>query len=416
MAGECKWNQPWNCLPDPLKEGAETAKDKVTGAPGELADAAANSAVESFAAAIRDGMEWVIKATLSWWINTDSLSDGSDSIIEQIRDLVLPIAAFVAVCGVMYQGIRMMITRKPDPLIDVARGFWNVALWTAIGVVGPITAVEAGDIFSTWCLEESTKGEFGPKFTEALSMGSVTSAGAMIVLGVLAIIAALVQALLMLLREGAVLALSGVLVLAAAGSFMDITSGWLKKVTAWLLALICYKPAAALIYSVGFILLKDAKKDDPRTAFVGFGMLLLSLVALPAMVKLFNWGVGGLESRGAGLGTGVAAGAAVVHASTSVAGAASGAVDHARFMTQTLGPSAATSGQGYGSSGGPPPAPSGAATAAPAGMQVAQATAGAPGGEGHARSSPAAGAGDTAAAAPHRPPSSAPPQPGGGNS
>ncbi len=396
---------------DNLRNAGKAVGDAVTGAPEAIGEAVTSSAVEAFADAIRGGMAWVLEATLSWWIDTPTLGDDSESTIELIQKYVLPLTIAVAVAGFLWQTVRMVISRKADPLIDIGRGLWNVALWSAIAAIGPPAAARAGDSFSTWSLQNATKGDFAKEFEAALGLGSVGSAGAVIVLGVLAMIAALVQALLLVLREGAVLVLSGVLVLAAAGSFMQVTSGWLRKVTAWLLALLFYKPAAALVYSVGFILIKDADAESPRRGFVGFAMLALSLMALPAMLKLFNWGIGGLESRGGGLGSGIAAGAAVVHATTSLSGAASAAADHARYMTQTLGPSAA---QGSTDSRPPPAmAPSGASSTAspPNGMQVAQAAPPRPAGDSAPRSAPAVSGGTNTSSA--SPPRISPPKTGG---
>ena len=379
MADSCTWRTPLNCLPGAVKDGIEGAKDNLANAPGRITDAAANSALDSLAESVRDGMAWVIKSTLSWWINTDSLSEGSETTIENIRDLVLPLVVVVAIAGIVTQGVRMIVQRKGEPLIDVCRGLGFIVLWMAIGAAGPVAMVEASDIFSTEVLEASTDGQFAKKFDEALGMGSIPVAIVVVLLGVVAILAASVQAMIMLLREGAILALSGVLVLAAAGSMMTVTSGWQKKVIGWLLALIWYKPAAALIYSVGFLLIKNAKDNDPRTAYVGFSMLVLSLVALPAMQKLFTWGVGNLESRGTGLGVGIAGGTAVIHASTALAGAASGAVDHSRFLSQSLGSAPAgfaSSHNSAASSPAPAVAPSGGTSMnAPSPLRMAEARA-----------------------------------------
>lgn len=178
----------------------------------------------------------------------------------------------------------------------------------------------------------------------------------MIVLGLLLMIAGLVQAVLMMFREGALVILAGVTVLAAAGTFTHATRPWLPRVLGWMLALICYKPAAALVYASALALVGEG--DDPRTVLVGLTMLVLAIVALPALMKFFTWTTGAVSSSG---GTAVAAlagaSAAAIHAGTALGSSgrsASGQADHIR---QDLGPAAGNAAKAYA-----PPA--GAATAA----------------------------------------------------
>ena len=73
-----------------------------------------------------------------------------------------------------------------------------------------------------------------------------------IVLGILAIILSAVQAVLMLFRQAALVVLAGVLPLAAAGTLAPATRPWFTRTTGWMLALICYKPAAAAVYATCF--------------------------------------------------------------------------------------------------------------------------------------------------------------------
>ena len=62
-------------------------------------------------------------------------------------------------------------------------------------------------------------------------------------------ICAFIQALLMLFRDGSVLILAGSTPLAASGSFTNATNGWMPKLMTWQLALIFYKPMAAMVYA-----------------------------------------------------------------------------------------------------------------------------------------------------------------------
>ncbi|MEV0732251.1 hypothetical protein [Polymorphospora sp. NPDC050346] len=270
----------------------------------------------------------------------------------------------------------MALTRKSDPLIDIGRGLFQTALWAAAGTTITATALSVSDSFSTWVLNSSTDGQFGERMTLALTT-QIGSPGLVIVLGILAMIAAIFQAVMMLFREGAIVILTGVVVFAAAGQFNPVTRPWLRRILAWMAALVFYKPAAALVYATGFIMIGDG--SGPRTMFMGFTVLGLSIIALPAMLKFFNWAVGAAGDGGGALPAALAAAGGGLHAASwSRSGSGGdGAADHARYLQQTLGPQ-------------PSPAPPGGAAPAGAG------TAGRPGPVG---SGPMGKAGDTAAPA-----------------
>ena len=119
-----------------------------------------------------------------------------------------------------------------------------------------------------------------------------------LIFGVVAIVLSLVQAVLMLFRQAALVILAGVLPLAAAGSIAPMTRPWIRKVTSWMLALICYKPAAAAVYATAFTMIGSGR--SPRTVLMGFVMLLLSVLTLPALMKFFTWTTGTIAGSGGG--------------------------------------------------------------------------------------------------------------------
>ncbi len=142
----------------------------------------------------------------------------------------------------------------------------------------------------------------------------------------------------MLFRQAALVVLAGVLPLAAAGTLAPATRAWFSRTTGWMLALIFYKPAAAAVYATCFALIGSG--NDPRTTLMGFAMLLLSLLALPALMKFFTWTTGTVEAPvGGGFLSTVVSGAIAVGAVRGSAGGAGGAsaVDQARMVSAQLG-------------------------------------------------------------------------------
>lgn len=335
--------------------------DPVTCVIDGVASAATSSLGNSFADAMRDGASWVLRTTIAWWIEVPAI-DLNRSPVDTIRGYVMWLAIAVAVAGVMWQGVILALSRRPDPLLNVGRGLFYLALWSSIGVIGPAAALRAGDSFSTWVLGQAAGGQALDRLVALGSMQAVQSPGAVTLLGLLMMLAGLVQAILMIFRESAVVILSGVVVLAAAGSFTGATRPWLPRVVGWLLALVTYKPAAALVYASALALIGEAQ--DPRTIVVGLTMMLLSLVALPVLMKFFTWTTGTASGGGSGGLAALAAGsAASIHAWAafdSAPGRGGPAATQASNVRNDLGPTS-------GAPSGAVPTTTGPSTAAPPG-------------------------------------------------
>ncbi|WP_433496775.1 hypothetical protein ACQP1K_17470 [Sphaerimonospora sp. CA-214678] len=324
---------------------------------GQMAAGAANGVLGEIAKAIQDGVTWVIGNTVSWWVKIPSPDLATESAVDRMRQWTLPIAVAVAVLGVISSGAKMALSRKASPLADVGSGLMVMAATSTIGVLIASLLVKAGDAWSDWILNASTHGDFGERLTKVLTLGAAAP-GVVIVLGVIAILAGVVQAVLMLFREAALVILAGLLPLAAAGSMTTLTKPWFRKLTGWMLALICYKPAAAAVYATTFTMLGNGK--DARTIVMGFAMMVLSLVALPVLMKFFTWTTGSLATVSGGgglLGASIAGAVAVGTFRGGGGSASSSAITHADFLSAQLG-------GGRGGNGAPPTSPSGAAPAA----------------------------------------------------
>ena len=139
----------------------------------------------------------------------------------------------------------------------------------------------------------------------------------------------------MLFRQGAIVILAGVLPLAAAGTLNPATRPWFRKVTGWMLALIMYKPAAAAVYATAFTLIGTGR--NLQTVLTGFAMVVMSLLALPVLMRFFTWTTGAIADSASGGGflqTALSGAAAV----GSIRGPGSGAAGQARMMAGRLGP------------------------------------------------------------------------------
>jgi hypothetical protein len=313
----------------------------------------------SLAQAVNNGVIWVIKNTATWWIRIPSPDLATEPAVTRLQQWILPVTVAVAVAGLTAAGVRMAILRKANPLIDATGGLLTLAAATALGAVVPTLLLKAGDAWSTWVLQVSTGGQFTQRLTTILTLGGNAAPAVVVIFGIVAIVFSIVQAALMLFRDAALIILAGVLPLAAAGSIAPMTRTWIRKLGSWMLALIFYKPAAAAVYATAFTMIGSG--GDLQTVLMGFVMLVLSVLALPALMKFFTWTTGAVAGSGGGgqlLGA-AAVGAFALGAMPSSRGGGSAAQDQAAYMSSRLGSSSG------GSPGSSPGGPSGAGSGPP---------------------------------------------------
>jgi len=357
---------------------------------------AAGDVLGGIAQAIAAGVRWIVENTATWWLRIPSPNLAAEPAVTRIQQWLLPITVAVAIGGVIAAGARMALTRRANPLLDVASGLLTVAAASTLGVTAMTQLLKAGDAWSAWVLQVSTGGHFTQRLILALNLGGGAAPAVVLVCGTIAIVLSLVQAVLMLFRQAALIILAGVLPLAAAGSVAPMTRSWIRKVTAWMLALICYKPAAAAVYAAAFTMIGSG--GSPRTVLMGFVMLAMSVVMLPALMKFFTWTTGAIAGSGGGgqfLGAATVGAIAVGAMRYGPGAGGSAAQDHASYIGSQLGPPP---------SGGDPADPAGGGPSAGPGPGSPRG----PGGAGPAAGGPSPGGpSGSGPASPTRPPGGA---------
>lgn len=307
-------------LPNPITEA--------TGAVG-------NSALDALAKSIQDAITWVITGTLTSWLQLPSPDLEHEAAIGSLHWWFMPIATVVAVLAIIVAGGKMAITGKANSLTDVAQGLVTIIATGALGVIVPNLLLKASDAWSSWVLTTSADGDFGERLAKTMAIPGAPS-GLIIVLGIVGLFMSVVQALLLVFRQASIIILAGMLPLAAAGTLAPKTRAWFTKISGWGLAFIFYKPAAAGIYALSFTMI--GKGTDIRTILVGYSIMGLSLIALPALMKLTTWATGSVaQSSGpGGLLSAALSGAVAIGSFRGSNGGAGGAsaADQARLMQQ----------------------------------------------------------------------------------
>ncbi|MCI1217138.1 MULTISPECIES: hypothetical protein [Actinomycetes] len=285
-----------------------------------------------------------------------------------------------AAISVMVGMVRLMMARDTQPADDTLKSLVRLIVVAGAGTTLVQLALNAGDAFSTWLLNEATDHDFNAAITKDLQISGLMPGGALliIILGLLSLIACLVQIALMILRSGLLVVLVGILPLASANTNTEWGMNWYHKSLGWLVAFVLYKPVASIIYATCFWMISGGAFGDQSGTIagpmVGFVFMVCSIVALPALMK---FAVPAVSAMGSGSGGGGAAAAAPTGAMMLARGSASSGSSSsspAPASGATSAPSGASTAGGSSSgaaTGGAASTGAGAASGAAAGAGAA---------------------------------------------
>jgi hypothetical protein len=274
---------------------------------------------------IAKGATDLMVQAMTWWTQSDRTSMLQSPAINDVRGMLMYVGIVLLTASVMWQGIVMVIKRKPDPLVNTTMGLLSFVGWTALGTTLAVMINEAGIELSSQILNASID-KFSQTIGAALLAALATSPAIVLFLALILFFLAAIQWVLGFFRFGALVILLALLPTAAAGQINEATKPWLRKVLSWCLTLLLYQPIGAVIYSIGFLLIGNGQ--DIGTILTGMAVLAMAVVAMPTMLRFFHWGGQQLVSGGGG------GGAAAMGAAASMFGG-SGAAGFAKSMEST---------------------------------------------------------------------------------
>ncbi|TLM80951.1 hypothetical protein FDW84_18770 (plasmid) [Pseudarthrobacter sp. NamE5] len=262
-----------------------------------------------------EGMSQMVTTLSTFWVSMPTVNlaseDGStpSPVVAAVNSELMPWTLALAVLAVILGGIRMIWEQRGAPLKDLLRSLLTLTLVSGLGLGVISILVIAADAFSVAIIERSTDGKGFAQSMSVLVMTGQTDVGVfiLIVLGLVGLIASLVQIVLMVVRSGMLVILAGILPTTAAFTNTEMGRQWFQKAVGWTIAFILYKPAAAIVYSVAFLLMgKTTGQDALVGSITGFTLMIVALFALPALMRFVTPMVGAVAA-----GSGAAAGAAV---------------------------------------------------------------------------------------------------------
>ena len=343
----------------------------------EAAGGAASSLIDSISVELASAM----KSLMTFWIKAPDpdLASGPGSVIAQVQNITTPIIVFSVIVGIIVAAMKL-IRASADTQGDLEALVRGLLLIVAVSVAGAgvVALLESGfSQLAQYVLDKGFNGhDVGQTLLKLFSDPSGGGGIATVIFGILGIIVSAIQWAIMIFR-GAILALLvGILPVAAAGALTDGGMASFKKVCGWISAFILYRAAAAIIYATAFLMLGSGTSSG-----ILFGMILvvLSILALPALLRLMPAGAAAMGSGGGGGALGAVAGAvatgSMLLAGRAASGGAAAAASPTGSRTPGLkapaghggGPGAFGSSGGRGSSGssgtgGSPGSPSGGST------------------------------------------------------
>lgn len=383
----------------------------------------ANDAIKNMAEAVADAVGNVVKTLGTFWVNvgTPNLtaapggSTASDPVLFLQNSLWFWTAS-LAVLSVLVGAAKMIIERRGAPLRDLGRSLATLVVVSGAGVAAVGLLTVSADQFSVWIIDKSTDGtSFNAKISTMLALSATSPIGSImiILLGLIAIFASVIQVVLMIIRGGLLVILTGIFPTAAAFTNTEAGKGWFQKCTAWLIAFILYKPAAAIVYATAFRLSganlfgNGGDGKDFGSAFLatvtGLALMIVALFAMPALMRFVTPMVGavagGSGAMAAGAVAGLASGAISMGSAGRGGGGSAGTSTGPSDSSESQGPSG-TGNQGDAGSSGTAGKTGGPGTSAetPSASGAEASSAGSTGG-GAATTGGAAASGSGAAAA-----------------
>ncbi|MCD5341727.1 hypothetical protein LR392_05735 [Arthrobacter sp. AK04] len=339
---------------------------------GAALEDVANDAVKNMAKAIADAVGQTVQTLGTFWVNvgTPALtaapggSTASDPVLFLQNSLYFWTAS-LAVVSVLVGAAKMAIERRGAPLRDLVRSLATLIVVSGAGVAAVGLLTVAADQFSAWIITNSTNGtSFNENITALLALSATSPIGSImiILLGLIAILASVMQIVLMIIRGGLLVILTGIFPTAAAFSNTEAGRGWFQKCTAWLIAFILYKPAAAIIYATAFQLsgskifgnVGDGKDFGSAllATVTGLALMIIALFAMPALMRFVTPMVGAVAAGGGGLAAGTVGALASGAISMGSAGRGGGSSTSSTTTSSTSSQSPGSQGpSGTGSQG-----------------------------------------------------------------
>ena len=225
---------------------------KVCDLVGNATKAVAGSAFQSVVDAFAKGLADVMKALMTFWINTPAPDVSTNSsVINTLDSLTRPLVAFAALLGLIVGAVRMAWTARAEQSgQSIVRGLMLMVAVTAAGGTIVELLLTGFDQLATYILNHGFDSQSVGTRLGGLGALPGVGGGLVFLLALFGMLASLVQVGMMLVRGAILAVLVGILPVAAGAAITDAGYAWFKKLCGWIFSFALYKLAAAIIYAL----------------------------------------------------------------------------------------------------------------------------------------------------------------------
>ncbi|MGO1755782.1 MAG: hypothetical protein ACTHZ6_15730 [Brevibacterium aurantiacum] len=305
------------------------------------------------------------------WLSWSPGIDTESNAVAQIQANLWWYTGAIAILGMLLALGRMVLSNDFKSLIGVAKPIVNLIIVTGTYAVGIRLLDDAGNELAVWLFEQIEANYDGSVGLDALVImivmkpEHVTAAiGGALIVGMLALLGSVVLFAFMIFRDVMVLIMLAFMPTLAASTGTETGDQAFKKANGWLLALLLFKPVAAVVIALGVTLMSDNTSISGEAEggimrpVSGVIIICLASLALPALIKFVvpaaSAGSGAFSGGAALAGAAtVAGGAAVIAASAGTGGAAGAAGGGGSQLASAGGEKGVGGPTGGGASEGP---------------------------------------------------------------
>ncbi|KQB84075.1 hypothetical protein [Corynebacterium oculi] len=308
-----------------------------------------DSKVGELSKSMMEGSAEILQSVMTLWMDYSTVGDNTDAQIRGVKNIVFSLSFLALVGSLIYGGIQISSSRRmglQDGIEETGSVIIRYLLYSIVVPGMVASGVSAGDVLAKEIMES-----FGVRDTQSfVDLGSLNENMAgpiiMLVLAGISIAGSFVQIIALVAITLVLPVAAGLTPLFAAASFSGKGRAGLDHLTAFMIAAVVYKPAAAVLYAV-LMWNVTAGPGKEQTSIIGamINVLMIALVGFlgPKLVHMLVplTAQAGGGAAGAALGLGSATGAAigsglgvvgsgVMSVGKSVAGGAGGAAGGVR--------------------------------------------------------------------------------------
>ncbi|GAA1574332.1 MULTISPECIES: type IV secretion system protein [Kribbella] len=307
--------------------------------------------------------------SMTFWLRPDTPAVANEQTwansptVEFLHSSLLGVTGAVFAVAIIIAGMRIAWEQRAKPLQDLLKTMLTFVVVAGMGTATLQLLISWSDGFSVAIIDKVAHGmslasAFGGPVSGDGKVQSLVADSMPAVLAILSslmvIVASLIQIVLMLVRSALLVLLAGAFPLAAAATNTEIGRNWFRKFCGWSLAFVAYKPAAALVYAAAMKVGHDhaaaggsgGNADNGVVpAMTGMMMLLLAIVALPALLRFMVPVTAAVAGGGSATGSSVADPGGMATGAVNVGSSAGGSARGA------AGATAGSTGGGGGATG-----------------------------------------------------------------